>query len=97
MTSTITELFASQLRMGGHRPALRSKRHGRWTTTTWDEWNRRSRAIAAALIEAGVQRGDRVAILSTTREEWVVADLAILMAGAVCVPVYPTLTAEETA
>ncbi|HOT11008.1 MAG TPA: long-chain fatty acid--CoA ligase, partial [Polyangiaceae bacterium] len=46
---------------------------------------------------AGVQRGDRVAILSTTREEWVVADLAILMAGAVCVPVYPTLTAEETA
>jgi long-chain acyl-CoA synthetase len=97
MTSTITQLFASQLRMGGHRPALRSKRHGRWTTTTWDEWNRRSRAVAAALIEAGIQRGDRVAILSNTREEWVVADMAILMAGAVSVPVYPTLTAEETA
>lgn len=97
MTSTITQLFATQLRMGGHRPALRSKRHGRWTTTTWDEWNRRSRAIAAALIEAGVQRGDRVAILSNTREEWVVADIAILMAGAVTVPVYPTLTPEETA
>ncbi len=97
MTSTITQLFAAQLRMGGHRPALRSKRHGRWTTTTWDEWNRRSRAIAAALIDAGVEAGDRVAILSNTREEWVVADVAILMIGAVTVPVYPTLTAEETA
>jgi long-chain acyl-CoA synthetase len=97
MTSTITQLFASQLRMGGHRPALRSKRHGRWTTTTWDEWDRRSRAIAAAMIEAGVQKGDRVAVLSNTREEWVIADIAILMAGAVTVPVYPTLTAEETA
>ncbi|MCU0691218.1 MAG: long-chain fatty acid--CoA ligase [Polyangiaceae bacterium] len=97
MTSTITELFATQLRMGGYRPALRSKRNGRWTTTTWDEWNRRSRAMAAALIDAGVRKGDRVAILSNTREEWVVADVAILMAGAVTVPVYPTLTAEETA
>ena len=38
-----------------------------------------------------------VAILSNTREEWVVADIAILMCGAVSVPVYPTLTAEETA
>ena len=97
MTATITELFATQLRMGGHRPALRSKRNGRWTTTTWDEWNRRARCIAAALIHAGVQKGDRVAILSNTREEWVVADIAILMAGAVTVPVYPTLTSEETA
>jgi len=95
--TTILDLFASQLSMGGRRPALRSKRAGRWTTTTWDEWNRKSRAVAAALIQAGVNRGDRVAILSNTREEWVVADMAILMAGAVTVPIYPTLTAEETA
>lgn len=95
--TTILDLFASQLSMGGHRPALRSKRAGRWTTTTWDEWNRKSRAVAAALIQAGVRPGDRVAILSNTREEWVVADIAILMAGAVSVPIYPTLTAEETA
>ncbi len=95
--TTIVDLFTSQLSMGGHRPALRSKRAGRWTTTTWDEWNRKSRAVAAALMNAGVNKGDRVAILSNTREEWVVADIAILMAGAVTVPVYPTLTAEETA
>jgi long-chain acyl-CoA synthetase len=49
------------------------------------------------LIEAGIQRGDRVAILSNTREEWVVADLAILMTGAISVPIYPTLNAEEMA
>jgi long-chain acyl-CoA synthetase len=97
MAATILELFATQLRLGGHRPALRSKRAGRWTTTTWDEWDRMSRAIAGALRDAGIRKGDRVAILSNTREEWVVADIAILMAGAVTVPVYPTLTPEETA
>lgn len=97
MAATLIDLYQSQLRMGGHRPALRSKRHGRWTTTTWEEWNRKSRAVAAALMRAGIAKGDRVAILSNTREEWVVADLAILMAGAVTVPVYPTLTAREAA
>ncbi|MBI5531237.1 MAG: long-chain fatty acid--CoA ligase [Deltaproteobacteria bacterium] len=96
MASTIIEMFETQLKAGGHRAALRSKRGGRWTTATWDEWNRKSRAIAAALIGAGVAKGDRVAILSNTREEWVVADIAILMAGAITVPVYPTLTPDET-
>jgi long-chain acyl-CoA synthetase len=89
-------MFDTQLKAGGHRAALRSKRGGRWTTTTWDEWNRKSRAVAAALIQAGVGNGDRVAIVSNTREEWVVADMAILMAGAITVPVYPTLVPQET-
>ncbi len=96
MADTILELFATQLRSQGHRPALRAKRAGRWTTTTWNEWNCASRALAAMLIARGVRPGDRVAILSNTRQEWVTADLAILMAGAVTVPVYPNLTAEET-
>lgn len=97
MSLTILSMFDAQVRAGGHRAALRSKRGGRWTTTTWDEWNRKSRAIAAMLIANGIARGDRVAILSNTREEWVVVDLAIMMAGAIPVPIYPTLTPEESA
>jgi len=97
MSLTILSMFDAQVRAGGHRAALRSKRGGRWTTTTWDEWNRKSRAIAAMLVASGIGKGDRIAILSNTREEWVVADMAIMMAGAISVAIYPTLTPEESA
>jgi long-chain acyl-CoA synthetase len=52
-------------------------------------------ALALALRELGVGRGDRVVLLSETRYEWAVTDLAILGLGAVTVPIYPTLTAAQ--
>ena len=79
------------------RPALRSKRAGAWETVSWSEWSRRARALAAALIERGVERGDRVAIFGNTREEWVTADVATLLAGATVVPIYQTLIGEQAA
>jgi long-chain acyl-CoA synthetase len=53
------------------------------------------RDLGLGLSEAGVRRGDRVAILSESRPEWLVCDLAILALGAVTVPIYPTLAAEQ--
>jgi len=52
-------------------------------------------ALALALRELGVERGDRVALLSENRYEWAVTDLAVLGLGAVTVPIYPTLTAAQ--
>jgi long-chain acyl-CoA synthetase len=52
-------------------------------------------ALALALRDQGIERGDRVALLSENRYEWVVTDLAVLALGAVTVPLYPTLTAEQ--
>ncbi len=52
-------------------------------------------SLALALRELGVERGDRVVLLSETRYEWAVTDLAILGLGAVTVPIYPTLTAAQ--
>jgi long-chain acyl-CoA synthetase len=52
--------------------------------------------VAGMLRSWGISRGDRVAILSENRHEWVVADFACLLLGAVVVPVYTTLTAEQT-
>src|SRR5206468_6533297 len=49
-------------------------------------------SVALALRELGVQKGDRVALLSENRYEWPVIDLAVLGLGAVLVPIYPTLT-----
>lgn len=54
-------------------------------------------SVGAALRSWGISRGDRVAILSENRHEWVVADFACLLLGAVVVPLYTTLTAEQTA
>jgi hypothetical protein len=53
--------------------------------------------LAAALRSRGVSKGDRVAILSETRLEWVIADIALLSMGAITVPVYPTLPAGQIA
>ena len=53
--------------------------------------------MAGALRRWGVAKGDRVAILSENRPEWMIADFASLLLGAVTVPIYATLTAEQTA
>ena len=55
------------------------------------------REIAGGLAELGVERGDHVAILCSTRPEWTLADYGILAAGATVVPIYPTNSAEECA
>ena len=53
----------------------------------------RIRTLSLGLAALGVKPGDRVALMSDSRPEWVIADLAILTAGAVTVPIYPTLPA----
>jgi len=97
MTDTLVATFLATARSRGAATALRTKRNGAWVPTSWTEWERRARALAASLVDAGVEPGDRVAIFGGTREEWVVADLAILMAGAITVPIYPSLVGEQAA
>ncbi|MEV8305955.1 AMP-dependent synthetase/ligase [Streptomyces flavidovirens] len=69
---------------------------GAWTDVTATEFLAEVRAAAKGLIAAGVQPGDRVALMSRTRYEWVQMDFAIWSAGAVTVPVYETSSAEQT-
>jgi long-chain acyl-CoA synthetase len=74
------------------RPAaLKSKRDGRWVDVSVAELRDTVRWFSHALRALGVKPGDRVAILSENRPEWAMADFAILAAGGVTVPVYPTL------
>jgi len=69
-----------------------------------DEWipissrklRERVMAVSSVLRRWGVSKGDRVAILSENRPEWTIADFASLLIGAVTVPIYATLTAEQT-
>jgi long-chain acyl-CoA synthetase len=87
---TVLEMFRDRVAKSGDRVALRSKVGNEWKSISWNEWAERSRRLALALVQAGVEQGDRVSILSSTRPEWVVADIGILMAGAVTVPIYPS-------
>ncbi|HEX5707467.1 MAG TPA: AMP-binding protein, partial [Pyrinomonadaceae bacterium] len=71
--------------------AFNYKRDGAWRSISSEEFLARSRRVARALRGLGVRPGDRVAILSESCPEWVLADVGCMMAGAVDVPIYPTL------
>ncbi|WP_351227486.1 AMP-dependent synthetase/ligase [Streptomyces sp. NPDC002133] len=68
-----------------------------WKSLSWGEAAERVYAIAAGLIDLGVQPEERVALASSTRVEWILADLGILCAGAATTTVYPQTNAEESA
>lgn len=97
MTRHLVDLLEARARESGDAVALRSKKGGRWVGESFREWRDGSRAIALALIDAGIRTGDRVVLISNTREEWTLIDFGILGAGAVTVPVYPTATGEQVA
>ncbi len=92
----LVALFAARLERSPNGPALRHKVSAAWKTVTWSQWWAQSREIAAGLIErCELPAGGAVAICSPTRLEWIVADLAIAMAGGISVPIYPSLTASN--
>src|SRR5438045_3394624 len=93
--ANITALHRLQANRLGPRVALRFRRHGLFSDWTWSRYRAQVEAAAAALIASGVQPGERVGLLSENRVEWLVADLAILAAGAVNVPVHAPMTAQQ--
>ncbi len=68
---------------------------GEWIGVTWKETGDRVRLLAAGLVALGIEPEDRVALLSATRYEWVLADLAVMCAGAATTAVYPTTKAPD--
>ena len=77
------------------RPAIRHHEECVWGETTWAEYARRVADVGLGLASLGVQPGDRVAIHSDNRPEWLYADLGVQGIGAVPVGVYPTSPAAE--
>jgi long-chain acyl-CoA synthetase len=73
------------------------KRQGRWIDISSRELRRNVLGVAQALKGWGIGKGERIAILSENRPEWQYTDFACLLLGAVDVPIYPTLTAEQMA
>ncbi|AXC14860.1 Long-chain-fatty-acid--CoA ligase [Acidisarcina polymorpha] len=70
---------------------------GFWRPLSTSQIYARVRALAGIFLSWGIKKGDRIAILAENRWEWATTDFAALAIGAVDVPVYPTLTADQTA
>jgi long-chain acyl-CoA synthetase len=93
---TLNDIFFAVAQRDSPQVMLHHK-GGAWIPISSREFYQSVAAVAAGLREWGIQRGDRVAILSENRPEWTIADFASLLLGAVTVPIYPTLTGEQTA
>jgi long-chain acyl-CoA synthetase len=92
---SLPAMFFGTARQRGDRPFLWAKRDGRYRPLSWGETESAVTRLARALIAYGIQPGDRVALVSENRPEWVIADLAIISAGAITVPAYVTNTGND--
>ncbi|GAA4802038.1 AMP-dependent synthetase/ligase [Nocardioides caeni] len=89
--------FWDRVEKSGPREAFRYPAGDSWTSITWAETGDRVRSLAAGLLSLGLAQEDRVGIASSTRYEWIFADLAILCAGGATTTVYPSTGGDDTA
>jgi long-chain acyl-CoA synthetase len=66
-----------------------------WRTLTFKEFYQDARLVAFGLMNLGVKKGDKIAILSSTRYEWSLSDISIMGAGGISVPIYPSNTPDD--
>ena len=84
---TLSKAFWRSVEQQGEKPALLVKREKQYRPITYTELGRRIYALARALHELGVRKGDRVSILAENCPEWAITDWATLCLGAITVPI----------
>jgi len=94
---TLAQAFLATCERQPGFPALKYKENNRWLSFNFSEYKRRVFQVSGSLLSWGVKRGDRIAILSQNRPEWVISDMGILCSGAVTVPLYASLKSEQIA
>ena len=96
---TLTKLWLSRVKSyrGTDKVAVRQKDFGIWQSFSWDEEYRQVREFCLGLVESGLQRGDRVAIIGDNDREYLWATLAVISAGATVVGLFTDVTPPEVA
>ena len=89
--ATLVDVFKLVARKNKRPDTLNYKKNNQWISISSDELMARAGRIAAGLYAIGVRHGDRVALLSESRAEWTLTDAGCVFAGAIDVPIYPTL------
>ena len=93
--STLYDVFDAFASSGKDAVQMRRDEAGRWTPISARDFGFTVRCLSLGFNALGMQPGDRIAILSENRPEWAMTDYAVVCAGALSVPIYPTLPADQ--
>lgn len=93
--NSLVAMFLARAREQGNKPFLSRKLDRNWQSQSWAEVADQVAALAHNLRELGLEKGDRVVLVSENRPEWCIADLAVMAAGCVTVPTYTTNTERD--
>ena len=88
--TSLPHMFFDKSQSGNQKPFLWEKTNGVYQCLSWSDVAYAVESLANGLKAAGINRGDRIMLISENRPEWVIADLAIMSAGAITVPAYTT-------
>ncbi len=97
MPKNVAVQFLDRVETSGAREAFSFPSGEGWESVTWAQTGDRVSQIAGGLLALGLESEQRVGIISGTRFEWIVADLAVMVAGGATTTVYPTTHGEDTA
>jgi long-chain acyl-CoA synthetase len=92
---SVAHLFVDRVAKSPDAEAFRFPQEEIWESVTWTQTDARVRRLAAGLMDLGIESEQRVALASSTRYEWVIADLAVMLAGAATTTIYPTTSAVD--
>jgi len=95
MAKRIFDLHQHQYDNYPKSDALTAKIDGNWIPISTEDFLEEGKNFASGLLELGLKVGDKVALISNNRPEWHIADLGIISAGMINVPIYPTITEED--
>src|SRR4051794_10929636 len=94
---TVSRQFLDRVQASSDLEAYRFPVGDHWESVTWKETGAKVSRLAAGLVALGIEPEQRVGIASNTRYEWILADLAVMCAGAATTTVYPSTNAEDVA
>ncbi len=94
-SESMSAVFQEQAAKLGSKACVSYKKGGQWVDISWADMDTMVHNMAYYLMDAGIKKGDRVAVFSPNRWEWWVASLATTSIGAVSVPIYATNSADE--
>ena len=92
---SLNKLFFDRAEQYDKKPFLWAKKNKNWTPLSWNQTSLKVREFSGGLRSFGIKPGDKVVIVSENRPEWIIADLAINLIGAVTVPAYTTNTEDD--
>jgi long-chain acyl-CoA synthetase len=95
VADTLNWMFQMSVEKFGDSPALSRKVAGKYSAITYREMATKVRALASGLVASGIEKGDRIALISENRPEWAIADIGIMHIGAINVAIFPTLPAGQ--